>query len=257
MKIRATGIEPVSHAWEARVLPLNDARVPCAAHSTLPHLTCQERKAERRQKNAPALAATLRTPCHPPPLAYSGAFPCGLRFLVRRWREPPSAVALLPPCSCAACCPLPCLLPSFESAAAVSWLSQPSPRLHLPPSGPLPRGTGSSTADSQSFRGALLCFLLYCPLRVNARRCSSQAITSARTSQGKMLEKRRFEGWRAILQRQENTWKTSRHPAAGHGSRGAYKGEQACTRKVERQCTAGRFSSLAKGAGSICDGGAR
>ncbi len=24
--IRATGIEPVSHAWEARVLPLNDAR---------------------------------------------------------------------------------------------------------------------------------------------------------------------------------------------------------------------------------------
>ena len=25
--IRATGIEPVSHAWEARVLPLNDARV--------------------------------------------------------------------------------------------------------------------------------------------------------------------------------------------------------------------------------------
>ena len=117
--------------------------------------------------------------------------------------------------------------------------------------------TGSSTADSQSFRGALLCFLLYCPLRVNARRCSSQAITSARTSQGKMLEKRRFEGWRAILQRQENTWKTSRHPAAGHGSRGAYKGEQACTRKVERQCTAGRFSSLAKGAGSICDGGAR
>lgn len=79
--------------------------------------------------------------------------------------------------------------------------------------------TGSSTADSQSFRGALLCFLLYCPLRVNARRCSSQAIISARTSQGKMLEKRRFEGWRAILQRQENTWKTSRHPAAGHGSR--------------------------------------
>ena len=25
--LRATGIEPVSHAWEARVLPLNDARV--------------------------------------------------------------------------------------------------------------------------------------------------------------------------------------------------------------------------------------
>ena len=25
--IRATGIEPVSHAWEARVLPLNDARL--------------------------------------------------------------------------------------------------------------------------------------------------------------------------------------------------------------------------------------
>ena len=24
--LRATGIEPVSHAWEARVLPLNDAR---------------------------------------------------------------------------------------------------------------------------------------------------------------------------------------------------------------------------------------
>ena len=28
--IRATGIEPVSHAWEARVLPLNDARMWCA-----------------------------------------------------------------------------------------------------------------------------------------------------------------------------------------------------------------------------------
>lgn len=25
-EVRATGIEPVSHAWEARVLPLNDAR---------------------------------------------------------------------------------------------------------------------------------------------------------------------------------------------------------------------------------------
>ena len=28
--VRATGIEPVSHAWEARVLPLNDARVAVA-----------------------------------------------------------------------------------------------------------------------------------------------------------------------------------------------------------------------------------
>ena len=28
--LRATGIEPVSHAWEARVLPLNDARMWCA-----------------------------------------------------------------------------------------------------------------------------------------------------------------------------------------------------------------------------------
>ena len=27
--VRATGIEPVSHAWEARVLPLNDARMLC------------------------------------------------------------------------------------------------------------------------------------------------------------------------------------------------------------------------------------
>ena len=26
-EVRATGIEPVSHAWEARVLPLNDARL--------------------------------------------------------------------------------------------------------------------------------------------------------------------------------------------------------------------------------------
>lgn len=32
--IRATGIEPVSHAWEARVLPLNDARIRKRADSS-------------------------------------------------------------------------------------------------------------------------------------------------------------------------------------------------------------------------------
>ena len=29
--VRAMGIEPTSQAWEARVLPLNDARTICAA----------------------------------------------------------------------------------------------------------------------------------------------------------------------------------------------------------------------------------
>lgn len=36
IKIRATGIEPVSHAWEARVLPLNDARLCKAGQSIVP-----------------------------------------------------------------------------------------------------------------------------------------------------------------------------------------------------------------------------
>lgn len=44
--VRATGIEPVSHAWEARVLPLNDARKE-RRHFTMDGAFRQEKKKKR------------------------------------------------------------------------------------------------------------------------------------------------------------------------------------------------------------------
>ena len=46
--IRATGIEPVSHAWEARVLPLNDARFT-EGENTVMMGVCQEKMCKKQK----------------------------------------------------------------------------------------------------------------------------------------------------------------------------------------------------------------